>query len=63
MGHKFVRIKLHGGSSYIQRFSEIHTAIEGEIDGLRYGEKITIDIEPVDITEEEYNSLPEFEGH
>jgi hypothetical protein len=60
---KYIKIKLHGARSYIQPIEELATAIEGELDGLSIGEKITLDFEPIDMTEEEYNELPEFDGH
>ena len=63
MNYKYIKIKLHGGNSYIQPVLDILTAIDGELDGLEIGDKITIDLEPVEMTNEEYNKLPEFTGH
>jgi len=60
---RYIKVRLHGGNSYIQPVSEIFTAIDGELDGLCIGDKITLDFEAVDITDEEYENLPEFEGH
>lgn len=61
--YTYVKIKLHGGNSYIQPINELHTALDGELDCLLAGEKITLTLEPVDITDEEYLNLPEFSGH
>ena len=63
MNYKYIKIKLHGGNSYIQPVLDLLTAIDGELDGLEIGDKITIDLEPVEMTNEEYNKLPEFTGH
>ena len=63
MNCKYIKIKLHGGNSYIQPILDLLTAIDGELDGLEIGDKITIDLEPVEMTDEEYNKLPEFTGH
>jgi hypothetical protein len=63
MRYRHVKIKLHGGGVYIQPVSEILNAIDGELDGVELGDKITIDFEPVELTDEEYNNLPEFMGH
>jgi len=59
---KYIKIRLHGGG-YIQPIEELTTALDGELDGLSTGERITLDFEPIDMTEEEYNELPEFAGH
>jgi len=63
MDHKYVKITLHGGNSYIQPVPDLPTAIDGELDGVPIGEKITLSLEPVELTDEEYNNLPEFMGH
>jgi hypothetical protein len=63
MNNRYIKIKLHGGGSYIQPALEILNAIDGELDGLEIGDKITIDLELVEMTDEEYNKLPEFTGH
>jgi len=61
--YKYIKITLHGYGSYIQPISELSAALEGELDGLDIGYKATLTFEPVDITDEEYNKLPEFMGH
>lgn len=63
MDYKYVRIKLHGGNSYIQPIEELHTALDGELSDLSCGQSATLTFEPVDLTDEEYKNLPEFEGH
>ena len=60
---KYVKIHLHGGNGYIQPMSEIATAIDGELDGLQPEESVTIRFTPVEMTDEEYEALPEFQGH
>ena len=63
MKYKYIKIKLHGGGSYTQPTTALLEALDGELDGIEVGEKITIDLEPVEITDEEYSNLPEFTGH
>lgn len=60
---KYIKIKLHGGGSYIQPADKILEAVAGELDSLEFEEKITLSFEPVDMTEERYNELVEFLGH
>ena len=60
---KYVKIHVHGGSNYIQPAHEVPNAIDGELDGLEFEERVTITFEHIEMTEEEYNSLPEFTGH
>lgn len=63
MKKQYLQIKLHGGNCYVQPLSEIHQAIDGELDGLQIGDKITLDFELVEMTEEEYEKLADFAGH
>jgi len=37
--------------------------MDGELDGVELGDSMTITFEPMNITDEEYNKLPEFMGH
>lgn len=60
---KCIKIHLVGGATYIQKASEIDTAIEGELDGVESGQTISLELTPVEMTEEEYAKLPEFTGH
>jgi len=60
---KYVKIKLHGGGSYVQPINSIGEAVVGELDCLEIGDKITLDLEFINITDEEYEKLPEFAGH
>jgi hypothetical protein len=60
---KYIKITLHGGSSYVQPESELLNALNGELDGVEPGEHITLDLEPLQITDEEYAKLPDFAGH
>ncbi len=60
---QFVKIHLHCGGSYIQPLSDIGHAMDAELDGVEIGQFITLDLEPVLMTREEYDKLPEFGGH
>ena len=60
---KCIKIHLLHGRTYIQKASEIAVAIEGELDGLEIGHTIMLELTPVEMTEHEYNRLPEFSGH
>lgn len=61
MENKYVKIKVHDGSSYIQPLSELHQALDGELDDFHPGRKITIEI--INVSKEDYEKLPEFTGH
>jgi len=60
---RYLKIALHGGGSYVQPLSQVHQAIDGELDGLQVGDKITLDFELIEMTEDEYENLAEFAGH
>lgn len=60
---KYIKIKLHGGGSYIQPADKILEAVAAELDALEFYEEITLSFKPIDMTEERYNELPEFSGH
>jgi hypothetical protein len=63
MRHKYIIIRLHGGRSYVQPADKLNEALDGELDGVNPGEKITLDLQPTEMTEDEYVKLPPFEGH
>lgn len=63
MDNKYIKIKLHGGNSYIESMKNICNALDGELDGVEFGDTITLDFTPINITDEEYEKLPEFTGH
>lgn len=63
MKKTYIQITIHGGGSYIQPLNEIHQAIDGELEGLMVGDKITLDFEMVELEQEEYDNLMEFAGH
>jgi len=63
MNYKYVKVKLHGGASYIQPIKDLHQVLDGELADISFGQKITLTFEPVNMTDEEYENLPEFEGH
>ena len=60
---KCIKIHLVGGSTYVQKASQLDTAIEGELDGVEIGQTITLELTPCEMTETEYAKLPEFAGH
>ena len=60
---KYVRIKLHGGSSYVQPVKLLADALDGELDGVEAGQSITITFTPLDMADERWEQLPDFEGH
>ena len=61
----YVKITLVGEGSYIQPLSDLMQAIDGELDELKcgyVGTKMTYEFEVIEMTDEEYNKLPEFQG-
>ena len=63
MKTKYIKITLEGGGSYVQPIEELENAIDGELNGIDVGDKATLTFEPVAMTDEEYENLPEFMGH
>ena len=63
--YKYIRIRIHGGRKYIIHMNELFTRgiIEDELGDACPGNPVTITFEPLNITEEEYNKLFEFQGH
>ena len=57
----YAKITLEGFGSYIQPIKTLNVALEGELDGATAGTKITIEL--IEMTPNEYEALPEFEGH
>lgn len=57
---KYIQISREGMGSYIQKLDAIKDAIDGEMDGIEVGEKITL--ECVEMSKEEYEKLQEFAG-
>ena len=60
---KFVKMYLQGGNSYIQPRDEVCNAVDGELDALDEHNEIVLRFTLIDMTEEEYQKLPEFAGH
>lgn len=58
---KYIKITKPGYGSYIQPFDELHQALDGELAGIET--EITLVFEPINMTDEEYKNLPEFEGY
>ena len=57
----YVKIDHNGIGGYIQPIKNIETAINGEMDGAEVGNKWTLEI--IEMSDEDYNKLPEFEGY
>jgi len=61
----FVKIA-HDEGSYIQPVSELVSAIDADLDGWvecsAVGDKMTLTFEIVEMSQEEYDALPEFTG-
>ena len=63
--NKYFRFKLIGEGSYIQPLEELMQCLDAELDAFKdgyIGDKITIELEIIDITEDDYNHLQEFQG-
>jgi len=60
---RVVNIKLKGGGNYIQPLNTIQDAIDGELCDLQVGESITLSFTMLEMSEKEYEELPEFMGH
>jgi hypothetical protein len=62
---KYFRFTLVGEGSYIQPLDDLMTALDGELDHIKagyVGDKVTIELEVIEMTDEEYSALPEFQG-
>ena len=61
----YVRIKLLNGGSYIQPLESLDHALDGELDPIFRNPSgpVTIRFSPCNITDEEFDELPEFSGH
>lgn len=58
---KYVKVtRSDVGGNYYQPLTEIGGAISGEFDGSEPGDKITLELS--EMTEDEFNKLPEFQG-
>lgn len=64
MKHKYVKITTNATQgSYIQPMSELANALDAEFDDAEFmdaGFKVCLEL--VDMTDEEYEKLPEFQG-
>lgn len=61
--YTYVKVKVHEGGSYVCAINELNYSLNGDLQDLSAGEKITITFEPIGMTDEEYLNLAEFEGH
>lgn len=59
----YVEIELKGGGKYIQPKDQIAQAVVGELDDLEWQEEITLTFRHVNMSDEDYSKLPEFQGH
>jgi hypothetical protein len=59
----YIKIKLHGGRSYIESEALVVEAILNEIEALEDEGSITLTLTPMYISESEFNQLSEFQGH
>lgn len=62
---KYFIFTLVGEGSYIQPLEGLMTALDGELDDFKggyIGDKIAIELEIIEMTDEEYDALPEFPG-
>jgi hypothetical protein len=59
---KYIRItNIEANGSFVQKASEINQSIDGELDDL--SEPVTLRFEAVEMTDEEYEALPDFPGY
>ena len=59
---KYIKItNMEAKCSYIQRADKLDEILDGELDDLN--EPVTLRFEAVDMTDEEYNLLPDFPGY
>jgi hypothetical protein len=58
---RFVQVELLGGSKYVEPIMEFPSMLEADVHDADLGDIFTIEI--IEMTQEEYESLPEFEGH
>ena len=60
---RFMQISIDGSAGYVQPLDKITEACAAEFDGLEYWEvddAVTFTL--IEMTQEEYDKLPEFEG-
>lgn len=57
----FIKTHVHGGSTYIEPIEEFPNMLGGDIENAKVGDAFTLTI--LEMTQEEYDALPEFEGH
>lgn len=57
---KYVQVSLDGMIGYTQPLSAVSTAIEADFDCAELGTKLTLEL--VEMTEEQFENLPEFDG-
>ena len=61
MKKQYIKVMIDSYSSYyVAEKNELCYALDGELDGISTGDKIILEV--VEMTEEEFQNLPEFEG-
>lgn len=58
---RFVLVELKGGSKYLEPMDEFPMMLESDVKESSLGDIFTLEI--VEMTQAEYDSMPEFEGH
>lgn len=61
--YTYVKVDVHEGGRYICAINELNYFLSSDLQDLSEGEKLTITFEPIELTDSEYLSLQEFEGH
>ena len=56
----YIKISRENMGNYVQPFAKIANVVDAEFDGAEIGD--TIQLELIEMTEEEYQRLPEFQG-
>ena len=59
----YIILWLRGGGRYAVPYDEIAENVLYELMNIKDEKKITITFEYIELTDEEYNNLPEFTGH
>ncbi len=63
MKKRYIKIRLHDGGSYVVPPNKVSEAVGNELDDIQMGDTITLDFELIEMDDEEYANLMEFDGH
>ena len=58
----FVKLQVEGAGAYVVRRDDLASALDGELADVAFGE-VVLRFNTIDITQQQYDELPEFEGH